>query len=213
MHAVKRTILEVLVLGIVGIIVAVTVNSVRASRSSVDLTRYYFDRGLHHALPKPTDQRAATPGETPPVVHRRDSSATGRAKVAAAEPDTETHAEYPYREMSFEEVVAIFNDPATAAGANIFVDARSAEVYAEGHIPGAIQADHYRLEDCLGALLDYAMSAEKIIVYCNGGQCEDSVFLCCDLADFEIPCERLYLYRGGWEEWSKKGMPIAKGRE
>jgi rhodanese-related sulfurtransferase len=121
------------------------------------------------------------------------------------------HPDHPYQVLGFDQVVEIFRAPETAIGGNVFVDARDEDVYAEGHIPGAIRADHYRLQECIDTLLEYAQSAERIIAYCNGGDCEDSIFLCTDLIEFEVPYERIYLYPGGWEEWQKKGMPVEKG--
>ena len=118
-----------------------------------------------------------------------------------------------YRALAFEEVVALFNDPSTASGAYVFLDARDEDAYEDGHIPGAIQADHYEIGECIDTVLAYVESADKIIVYCTGGDCEDSIFLCCDLVDFAVPCNRIRVYPGGWEEWSTSGMPVATGRE
>ncbi len=122
-------------------------------------------------------------------------------------------SEHAYQTMLFEEVVEIFNDPATQMGANVFIDARNDELYEEGHIPGALQADHYRLEDYIENVLAYAESADRIIVYCNGGDCEDSIYMCTDLVELDVPYDRIYLYVGGWKEWESNGQPVATGRE
>lgn len=215
MYSVRKTVLEVLILGVVGVAVAVTVNAVRAS-SSVKWSRDYFDKGKRPDLPAPSTPASpptTTSGKATFVEPIGELAATGKigaVKQASAAP---AHPQHSYQEMKFEQVVAVFNSPETAAGVNVFVDARDVQAYEEGHIAGAIQADHYRLEDYIDRLLDYAESAEKIIVYCNGGNCEDSMFLCADLMDFDIPYERFFLYPGGWEEWSKKGMPVKKGCE
>jgi rhodanese-related sulfurtransferase len=191
MDAVKRTVLEALLLGVVGLAVAFTANAVRAS-ASIELSKNYFVVWVDNEP------------DTPPV-------------ESDDPPDTDSASDkppdHPYQEVTFEDVVEVFNDPNTEMGINLFVDARNDDAYEEGHIPGAIQADHYRLEDYIDNLLDFAEAAEKIIVYCNGGDCEDSIFLCTDLMEFDVPFDSVYLYPGGWKEWTKNGMPIEKGRE
>lgn len=191
MGALKRTVLEALWLGLLGLAVAFTANALRAS-GSIRLSKNYFDKGDHLEFDSRRREREHPPGT--------DSL-------------SDKHPDHPYQEVTFDDVVEIFNDPNTEMGVNLFVDARDDEAFEEGHIPGALQADHYRLEDYIDNLLDFAEAAEKIIVYCNGGDCEDSIFLCSDLMEFDVPFDSVYLYPGGWKEWTKNGMPIEKGRE
>lgn len=215
MCPVRKTILEMLILGVVGAAVAVAVNGVRAS-SSVKWSRDYFDKGKRPDLPVPSEPSSlplTTSGKASLEEPRGDLATVGRIETFEQASVAQAHPRHPYQEITFKEVVAVFNSSETAAGVNVFVDARDLQAYEEGHIPGAIQADHYRLEDYIETLLDYAESAERIIVYCNGGNCEDSIFLCADLMDFDIPYERLFLYPGGWEEWNKRGLPVKKGLE
>ena len=185
MGAVKKVVLELVILGVIGVAIALTANAVRASKNSLQLTKNYFYKG-----------------QAPPI----DSRAQPAQGEATARP------EHTYQEVNFEQAVAIFEDPNFQAGAYIFVDARNDEAYEKGHIPGSVQADHYRLEDYIDILLDYAESAEKIIVYCNGGDCIDSILLCADLIEFEIPYENIYLFPGGLKEWSLNNMALEKGR-
>ena len=202
MGAVKKTLWEALILGVLGILVAVGANAVRAS-GSIKLTKNYFDKGFEEVK-----QLTAQP-----ATDSRASQSVAVASPDASNEETAQHSDHPYQEISFEEVAAIFNNPDGQTGAVAFVDARSDEAYEAGHIPGAIQADHYRLEDCIGILLDYADASEKLIVYCSGGECEDSMFVCKDLLDFDVLYDKIYLYSGGWKEWTKRGMPVATGRE
>ncbi len=191
MDAVKRTVLEALLLGLLGLAVAFTANALRAS-APIKLSKNYFDKG--DGL-------------------KRDARPIEREYPPDTESLSDKHPDHPYQEVTFEDVVEIFNDPNTEMGVNLFVDARNDEAYEEGHIPGALQADHDRLEDYIDNLLDFAEAAEKIIVYCNGGDCEDSIFLCSDLMEFDVPYDSVYLYPGGWKEWTKNGMPVEKGRQ
>ena len=57
------------------------------------------------------------------------------------------------------------------------------------------------------------MGALKVIVYCGGGDCEDSVFMCRELLEADVPYDAIHLYVGGWEEWTAKGMPVEEGRQ
>jgi len=107
--------------------------------------------------------------------------------------------------------VQLFQDPRYAQGRLIFLDARNDEHYQAGHIPGAYQLDHYRPADYLSAVLPACQVAEQIVVYCNGGDCEDSENTALFLRDAQIPSEKLFVYAGGITEWAANGMPIETG--
>ena len=193
---IRKTVVEVIVLGVMGLALGFGTNAVRGS-GSIEVFRNYF-----HA------------GEAPPSVASAAAMRGGLSPMDGLEGDASTdaaHTAHCYQDMSFEEVAEVFKDECTQMGGNLFIDARKAEAFAEGHIPGAIQCDHYRLAEYVDRLLALAGCADRIIVYCNGGACEDSVFLCADLIELEVPYDAIYLFSGGWEEWVKKGMPIEKG--
>ena len=197
--SVRKTILEAVVFGVLGIALGFGANTVRGSGSIRPLKNYFRvgERSASAAAAEAESNASAV--VSPPG--RGDVTTPGKARP-----------KHPYQEVSFTDVVEIFNDPGTEMGANVFIDARAAEIFAEGHIPEALQIDHYRIEEYVGTLLDQIRCADKIIIYCNGGNCEDSIFLCADLIELDIPCDAVYLYTGGWTEWAKKGMPVAKGR-
>jgi rhodanese-related sulfurtransferase len=96
-------------------------------------------------------------------------------------------------------------------GLNIFIDARNDRDFAEGHIPGAYQCDHYCIQEYIDEIPAVVRGAERIIVYCAGGQCEDSVLLCGDLIDLGIPYDKLCVFGGGWAAWQDNDMPVEKG--
>lgn len=109
------------------------------------------------------------------------------------------------------DVVRLFQDPRYAAGAVVFIDAREDRHFLEGHIPAARQFDHYRPERYLEEVLAVCPTAEAIVVYCNGGDCEDSEFAAITLVQAGVPAERLFVYAGGLEEWSKHGLTLEIG--
>lgn len=108
-------------------------------------------------------------------------------------------------------VAKLFADPGSDSGLVIFVDARDDEHYQAGHVPGAYQLDHYHPENYLAAALPACQIAQKIVVYCKGGSCEDSEQTAIFLRDAGLPKERLFVYAGGFDEWSANRMPIEAG--
>jgi len=108
-------------------------------------------------------------------------------------------------------VAQAFHSPERAQNLLIFVDSRDDAHYQSGHIPGAFQLDYYRPQNYLPAVLPAAMVAQRIIVYCNGGDCEDSEFAAVLLKDGGVPPEKLHIYGGGFAEWSTNNMPVEIG--
>jgi len=108
-------------------------------------------------------------------------------------------------------VIQSFHDPLHAQELIIFVDARDDRHYQEGHVPGAFLFDHYRPAEYLPAVLPACLTAEKVILYCNGGNCEDSEFAAVTLKDAGVPAARLWVYPGGFSEWLTNGLPVETG--
>lgn len=108
-------------------------------------------------------------------------------------------------------VLALFHDPRRNQELILFVDVRNDELYQASHIPGAHLFDYYRPEPYLPEVLSACTMAEKIIVYCGGGDCEDSEFATVLLGQAGVPRERIFIYPGGFTEWSAKGLPLELG--
>ena len=105
-------------------------------------------------------------------------------------------------------VVELHRDPRFAEGRIVFIDARDDRHFHAGHLPGAIQLDHYHLDRHAPRVLAACLIAEQIVVYCNGGNCEDSELAAGDLLDFGVPASKILVYAGGIEEWQRHGLPI-----
>ena len=96
----------------------------------------------------------------------------------------------------------------------VFLDARDEDGYADDHVPGAVLVDHYRQDKYLPAVMPRLMSAQSIIVYCSGGDCEDSRFLASSLVyEDGLSSDIVFVYEGGIEDWIAKGKPVRKGDE
>lgn len=110
-----------------------------------------------------------------------------------------------------DEAAGLFRNPGFREHRILFVDARDVEHYAEGHIPGAYEFDPYHPEKKMGIVLPVCQAAEKIVVYCNGGECEDSQFAAIALRDAGIPNQKLFVYAGGIGQWKTNGLPLEAG--
>ena len=194
MSVLRSVVIEVLVLGVVGLALGMTANVVRSS-GSLDWTKNYF---------------AMAPA---PVVKVQSEAAVEGADSPPEETVASGHSDHPYQSISFEEMAEICSDPDNNCGQYVFVDARSKEAYDEGHIKGAVRCDPYQVHENLDCVLDQAQAAEKVIVYCNGDNCEDSVFMCRELRAADVPCEAIFIYPGGWTEWEENDMPVCKADE
>lgn len=109
-------------------------------------------------------------------------------------------------------VVQLFHDPRRQVDGVIFVDARDDEHYRAGHIPGAYHFDRFHPENYITNVLQPCLTAQEIIFYCNGGECDDSLHAALYLRDsLSLPKEKVFVYGGGMTEWAADGLPIELG--
>jgi len=94
-------------------------------------------------------------------------------------------------------------------GKALFVDARPAKDYPEGHIAGAIPFDVNDFANAASKALPLLPRDREILAYCSGGDCDDSVMLAGKLRD--LGYKDIKIYDGGYPEWKKAGMPVSKG--
>jgi rhodanese-related sulfurtransferase len=83
----------------------------------------------------------------------------------------------------------------------IILDARNAEDFAQARIGNAINIFPYDATDVVLAKAQKLPMNKKIIVYCEGGDCDSSHKLgeILDMMGFD----KVYFYSGGWEDWIK----------
>lgn len=101
-------------------------------------------------------------------------------------------------------------DPRFVTRRFLLIDARSDAHFRDGHIQGAMQFDHFQSQQYLAAVIPACQAAERIVIYCTGGACEDSIFAARMLRDFGIPAERFSIYSGGIAAWSEAGLPLSQ---
>jgi rhodanese-related sulfurtransferase len=105
----------------------------------------------------------------------------------------------------------LFRDPRFKQDIIVFVDARDEEHYQQGHIPGAYEFDLYHPEKYFDTILPICQKAEQVVVYCNGGDCDDSESAAILLRDVGISNQKLFVYGGGITEWTTNGLPVETG--
>lgn len=184
---VRDTLRDSLLLAVVGFILALLANAV--SPRGLSLQRDYFP---------------AAPVGAPVSAHLSASLTIGTGRHARL-------VQNGIRHVTHARAVELFQDPSSASGRIIFIDARAEASFRAGRIRGAYRLDHYRLDQSIAEILGACAIAEHIVVYCNGGECEDSELVAIDLLAFGVPAQKLAVYSGGIAEWQAHGMPVESG--
>jgi rhodanese-related sulfurtransferase len=87
----------------------------------------------------------------------------------------------------------------------LFMDARDAKAFSEGHIPGAMNVPYDKLTDYYETITSTVIPDTLIVCYCWGPTCDFSDNLASELALMGFT--NVVIFRGGWEEWEKAGYP------
>jgi rhodanese-related sulfurtransferase len=138
-------------------------------------------------------------------------TASSPPSKAGAAPKAEfpPHPDKPWVEISGEDAAALH-----ARGDVPFFDARRTSVYREGHIAGARpfavwEAD---VDDRVKAFFAEGHDPNApIVVYCSGGDCEDSHMLGQKL--FFAGFNDVLVYKDGYPDWVRRGLAVAKGEK
>ena len=193
----KRVLQEAALVAVIGAALAFAANAL--SPRGLLLTRNYFPGSK---LTPPT-----------PVVER--TNVTGAAAAKTNSPIELLSARLQAEGLQLAEsnrVMQFFHDPRREQDGIIFIDARDEEHYRAGHIPGAYHFDRFHPEDYLTNVVQVCLTAEEIVFYCNGGDCDDSEHAAIMLRDsMGIPKEKVFVYGGGFTEWATNGLPIELG--
>jgi len=145
------------------------------------------------AAPAPTTTTAPTP-HAPPATPAREFNA---------------HPDKPYIEIAYNDVKALHDKNV------LFLDARRTSVYEQGHIPGARTYSVWEsdIDDKVNKLFaernDQAAQNLPIVIYCSGGDCEDSHMLAQKL--WGIQFNNVYVYKDGFPDWQQHGAPVHTG--
>lgn len=91
-------------------------------------------------------------------------------------------------------------------GGALFVDARSEELFFEGHIKGAVSMPAYMFEARVDGFLGAVPLDLPLVCYCSGRECEDSHMLAERL--MEMGYENVRVFIDGYPAWAEEGYPI-----
>jgi len=81
----------------------------------------------------------------------------------------------------------------------LWVDARPAEEYQVGHVPGAIKLSLENWDTDLPKFLDQWNPDQKVVVYCSSTSCELSHEVAERLKQNGV--STVFVLQGGWETW------------
>jgi rhodanese-related sulfurtransferase len=119
-------------------------------------------------------------------------------------PHAESVADIPLVRLG--EAQALWREPST-----LFVDVRSAADYDFGHIAGAISLPWEEFERHFPELKPRLEGAKALVVYCKSVDCGKSLWSAMSLRNAGL--RQAKIYPDGWNEWYKRGLPIAgRGR-
>jgi rhodanese-related sulfurtransferase len=167
------------------------------------------------AQPSPTATAEAPAPAKLPIEEKRSGpntksatkSTTPAERSEATSPRFPPHNK-PYLEISGDDAAWLFTR------GTLILDARRTKDFEAGHIAGAKSLPVWesdidaRVTALVGEGRDGAI---PVVLYCSGGDCEDSHMLAQKL--YGGGFNNLLVYRDGWPDWQKRGGKSATGPE
>jgi rhodanese-related sulfurtransferase len=130
-----------------------------------------------------------------------------RSRGAVETPPSGEYSPEPFpRVIEFDSARAQFDSEAA-----LFVDARSAEAFEQGHIQGAVSLPTQDFEVRIESFIARIDPTTTIITYCDGPHCNLSVQLAEQLAFAGF--ERVFHLPDGWGQWQAQRQPTATGSD
>lgn len=152
------------------------------------------------SAPQAAAQRAPAPPSSVPSPVAAAAEAADSGKAFPPHPDKAAI------EVSPADVQILFRRKA------LFLDARRSSVYAEGHIAGARSFPVWEadIDERVKGLYEEGLDQRApVVVYCSGGNCEDSHMLAEKL--YMVGFDNVLIYKEGFPDWQKRGLAVSKG--
>ena len=153
--------------------------------------------------PAPAPVSAAVPAPEPVAPTASSASPAPAAPSAAG---IAPHPAQPFAEITSAQAKALFD------GGAVFIDARRSAAYRDGHVRGSrsISVWESDADAKVKAFYDEGHEANApIVVYCSGGDCEDSHELARKL--WGVTFDNVCVYRDGFPDWERRGWPVSRG--
>jgi len=128
------------------------------------------------------------------------------AAPAAADKTFPPHPDRPSADIAGEDALLLHSRGA------LFIDARRSKVFEEGHVRGARSFPVWEsdIDARVKALYDEGLDqSAPVVVYCSGGNCEDSHMLAQKL--YMVGFDNVLVYTGGFPDWEARKAPVEKG--
>lgn len=159
-------------------------------------------------------RRLAWVGEYPDALKLPARPESGGAATAAAAPAAPAvadktfppHPDRPSADISGEDALLLHSR------GTLFIDARRSKVFEEGHVRGARPFPVWEsdIDARVKALYDEGLDqSAPVVVYCSGGNCEDSHMLAQKL--YMVGFDNVLVYTGGFPDWEARKAPVEKG--
>ncbi len=177
----------------VAIVAAAIANAVAGPERKLQWIGSYQAPGARTARPTPAPSTAPSP-------------AIG---VSASGTSFPPHPDKAWLEISGEATAELYGRKTVP-----FLDARRTSVYRDGHIAGARPFSVWEADIDEKVKAFFAEGTDQsapIVVYCSGGNCEDSHMLSEKL--YLVGFDNVLVYKDGYPDWVSRGLPVTKGSE
>ncbi|GAA2088912.1 rhodanese-like domain-containing protein [Actinomadura alba] len=135
-------------------------------------------------------------------VQARRASGPGEHLATDAAPASAAAAHFAAR-LSFEtDVSDVHADLESGATGTVAVDSRSAESWAQGHLPHAL---HLPTAEIAGLAGDLVPAGAVIVTYCRGPGCNGATRAALEFARLGYRVKEMI---GGFEYWVREGFPV-----
>ncbi|MBK8594423.1 MAG: rhodanese-like domain-containing protein [Holophagales bacterium] len=165
--------------------------------------------GVPQAIPAAGVAAAPRPAPTAPA---SAAAASTRPPEPKPVPAAELLARFPVHGQPYVEIPGDAAAWLHARGA-LFLDARRTKDFAQGHVGGARSFPVWEAalvkERVEGLVAEGRDQSLPVVLYCSGGECEDSHMLAQTL--FGAGFENLLVYRDGFPDWMKQGGTVGSG--
>ncbi len=93
-----------------------------------------------------------------------------------------------------------------------FFDARPKDTFEDGHIAGAFSLPVDSFENGEPFSVSILNDDKYIVIYCSGGNCEESHFIAEDIATYRPELvNMIHIYVAGYPGWTQAGLPTQSG--